>query len=241
MAGFWQDFRYAVRQVRKSPGFAIVTILILALGIGLNTAMFSVANAAMLRPLPYPDSDLLVRVWSTSTRIQTDVSSYPDFQDWASQSHSFEQMGAYSGRSFNLSGGDRPQRVDGLRTTASLFSVLRVKPLVGRLFTAEEQSAGQDHLVLLTESLWRTRFQANPGMVGSTLKLNDENYTVIGVLPSSFDFPPEQKSAILVPLSPDPSRNHGFLNVVGRLRSGVSLREAQAEMSTIARRLGKQY
>jgi len=241
MTGLFQDLRYALRQLRNSPGFALVSVLTLALGIGANAAIFSVVNAVLLRPLPYPDSNRLVRIWSTSPRLSTDVSSYPDFRDWADQSRSFEQMAACSGRSFNLSGGDRPQRVEGLRTTAGLFSTLRVKPLLGRLFSDDEQSAGQDHLVLLTENMWKSHFNANAGILGSTLKLDDENYTVIGVLPSELDFPPGQKIALFVPLRPDPNRNHGFLSVLGRLRAGVTLNDAQAEMSTIALRLAGQY
>ena len=241
MTGLFQDLRYALRQLRNHPGFAAVSVLTLALGIGANTAIFSVVNAILLRPLPYPDSNSLVRVWSTSARFSTDVSSYPDFRDWAEQSRSFEQIAALSGRSFNLSGSDRPQRVEGLRTTAGLFSALRVRPLLGRLFSDDEQSAGQDHIVLLTENMWKNHFNANPGILGSTLKLDDENYTIIGVLPSEIDFPPGQKVALFVPLRPDPNRNHGFLSVLGRLRSGLTLNEAQVEMSTIALRLAEQY
>jgi putative ABC transport system permease protein len=241
MTGLFQDLRYALRQLRNNPGFAIVSVLTLALGIGANTAIFSVVNAALLRPLPYPDSNRLVRVWSTSARFSTDVSSYPDFRDWVDQSRSFEQLAACSGRSFNLSGSDRPQRVEGLRTTAGLFSALRVRPLLGRLFSDDEQSAGQDHLVLLTENMWKSHFNANAGILGSTLKLDDENYTIIGVLPSVLDFPPGQKVALFVPLRPDPNRNHGFLSVLGRVRAGVTLDAAQAEMSTIALRLAEQY
>jgi putative ABC transport system permease protein len=241
MTGLFQDLRCAWRQLRTNRGFAIVSVLTLALGIGANTAIFSVVNAVLLRPLPYPDSNSLVRVWSTSARFSTDVSSYPDFRDWAEQSRSFEQMAAFSGRSFNLSGSDRPQRVEGLRTTAGLFSALRVRPLLGRLFSDDEQSAGQDHIVLLTENMWKNHFNANPGILGSTLKLDDENYTVIGVLPSEVDFPPGHKVSLFVPLRPDPNRNHGFLSVLGRLRAGLTLNDAQAEMSTIALRLAEQY
>jgi putative ABC transport system permease protein len=241
MTGLVQDLRYALRQLRNYPGFAIVSVLTLALGIGANTAIFSVVNAVLLRPLPYPDSNGLVRVWSTSARFPTAVSSYPDFRDWVDQSRSFEELAACSGRSFNLSGSDRPQRVEGLRTTAGLFSALRVRPLLGRLFSDDEQSTGQDHLVLLTENMWKSHFNANAGILGSTLKLDGENYTVIGVLPSVLDFPPGQKVALFVPLRPDPNRNHGFLSVLGRLRAGVTLNAAQAEMSTIALELAEQY
>jgi putative ABC transport system permease protein len=240
MTGLFQDLRYASRQLRNNPGFAVISVLTLALGVGANTAIFSVLNAVLLRPLPYPDSNRLVRVWSTSARFATDVSSYPDFRDWAEQSRSFKQMAAFSDRSFNLSGSNRPQRVEGLRTTAGLFSALRVRPLLGRLFSDDEQSAGQDHIVLLSENMWKSHFNASAGIVGSTLKLDDENYTVI-VLPSGIDFPPGEKVALFVPLRPDLNRNHGFFSVLGRLRAGVTLNDAQAEMSAIAQRLAEQY
>ena len=158
MSGLIQDVRYALRQLRKSPGFTLVAVLTLALGIGANTAIFSVVEGVLLRPLPYRDSDQLARVWSTSNRSSRDVSSYPDFKDWADQNHSFQQMAAYRGQSFNLSGGDHPERIRGLMITSKFFELLDVKPILGRAFTSDEHELGRNHVVLLSSALWQSHF-----------------------------------------------------------------------------------
>ena len=241
MNGVFQDLRYALRQMCGSPGFTALAVATLALGIGANTAIFSAVNALLLRPLPYHDANRLVRLWSTSDRFPTDVSSYPDFKDWGQQSRSLEQIAAYRGAAFSLSGVDRPQPISGLSVTAGFFDLFSLKPLLGRLFSADEESAGSNHIVLLGERLWRRQFGADPGVLGSNLKLSDENYTVVGILPAGFDFPPGSRTELVVPLPPDGNRDHGFLYVVGRLRRGTPLVRAQAEMSAIARRLAQQY
>lgn len=242
MSGLIQDVRYALRQLRKSPGFTLVAVLTLALGIGANTAIFSVVEGVLLRPLPYRDSNQLARVWSTSHRSSKDASSYPDFKDWADQSHSFLQMAAYRPQSFNLSGGDRPERIRGLLITSKFFELLDVKPTLGRSFTNEEQELGRSHVVLLSSALWQSHFAGDPGVLGRSVKLDDENYTVIGVLPSSFDFPPdEDKGGVVLPLPPDVRRSHGFLYVFGRLKPDTTLLSAQADLDTITRRLAEQY
>lgn len=241
MIGLAQDLRYALRQLRKSPGFTAVAVITLALGIGANTAIFSVVNAVLLRPLLYPDANRIVRVWSVSDRFPMDVSSYPDFKDWSEQSRCFQQAAAYYEQSFNLSGGDHPQRLKGLRVTAGFFGVLGVKPVLGRFFSEDEQSAGRNHVVLLGEDLWKNHFAANPGIVGSTLRLSDDSYTVIGILPAAFEFPPNRTDAVVVPLEPDRRRSHGFISVIGRLKPAATVAEAQAELSTIASRLAGEY
>lgn len=241
---FWQDLRYAARTLRKSPGFSIVAVLTLALGIGANTAIYSVVNALLLRPLPYKDSSRLVRLWPTNVKtgpLPYAITSYPDFTDWKTQSHSFEQVEGYVPRSFNLSGGDQPQRVYGLRASAGLLALLGITPIHGRTFLAEETQPGKDHVLLLSEGLWQSRFARDPNVLGKTVKLNDENYLVIGILPAAFQFPPNNPCALVLPQPPDPSRGHGFLNVVARLKTGVTLATAQTEMETIARRLELQY
>ena len=242
MSGLIQDVRFAMRQVRKSPGFTLVAVLTLALGIGANTAIFSVVEGVLLRPLPYHNSDQLVRVWSTSNRSSKDVSSYPDFKDWADQNHSFQQMAAYRGQSFNLTGGDHPERIRGLMITSKFFELLDVKPIVGRAFTSDEHELGRDHVVLLSSALWQSHFAGDPGVLGRSLKLDDESYTVIGVLPSSFDFPPDEtKGGVVLPLPPDMRRTHGFLYVFGRLKPDATLLSAQADLDTLVRRLAGQY
>jgi predicted permease len=240
----WQDLRYAARALRKSPGFSIVAILTLALGIGANTAIFSVVNALLLRPLPYKDAGRLMRLWPTGPRgdrLPHAVTSYPDFMDWREQSHSFEQVEGYVPRSFNLTGGDEPQRVYGLRSSAGLLTLLGVTPIHGRAFLAEEIQPGKDHVLLLSEGLWQSRFARDPHVLGKIVKLNDENYTVIGILPGAFQFPPDNPSNLVLPLPPDPNRGHGFVNVAARLKPGITVAKAQVEMDTVARRLEMQY
>ncbi len=239
-----QDLRYGARLLRRSPGFSIVAILTLALGIGANTAIFSVVNALLLRPLPFHDPANLVRIWPTNTKtglVPYSITSYPDFLDWKNQSHSFEQVEGYVPRTFNLTGGDQPQRVPGLRTSPGFLPLLGVAPILGRVFLPDEIQAGQDHLVLFSEGLWQSRFARDPGILGKTVQLNDETYTVIGIFPAAFQFPPNQPVGIVLPQPPDPNRGHGFVNVAGRLKPGVTLAQAQAEMDTIARRLELQY
>jgi putative ABC transport system permease protein len=232
-----QDLRYGVRLLRRSPGFSIVAILTLALGIGANTAIFSVVNAFLLRPLPFADSSRLMRLWSNTGSI----TSYPNFLDWKTESRSFEQVEAYVPRSFNITGGDRPVHVSGLRTSGGLLQLLQVDPVHGRTFIPDEIQPGRDHVVLLSEGLWQSRFARDPGVLGKTVKLNDEIFTVIGILPSTFQFPPDHPADIVLPLPPDPDRGHGFVNVVARLKAGATLTQAQVEMDTIAKQEQLQY
>src|SRR5437016_12846508 len=183
------DIRYAIRTIIKSPGFTSVSVIALALGIGANTAIFSVVNALLLRPLPYKDASRLMRLWPTGPkgdRAPYAVMSYPNLIDWREQNHSFEQVEGYVPRSFNLTGGDQPQRVYGLRSTAGLLSLLGVTPIHGRAFLEEEIQPGKDHVLLLSEGLWQSRFARDPGVLGKIVKLNGENYTVIGILPRAF-------------------------------------------------------
>jgi len=238
-----QDVRYGLRMLAKNPGFTAVAVLTLALGIGANTAIFSMVNSVLLRPLPYRDSSQLVRVWAMDLRqgSQHDVASYPDFADWAAQNHSFEQLAAYSGRSYNFSGGDHPERLRGSRISVGLLNALGVKPALGRDFLPEEHQPGRSHVVLLSDGLWRSHFASDPHVLGRTVKLNDEDYTVVGVLPPHYEFPPNEVAKLVVPLEPDASRGHAFIFVMGRLKPDVTLVQAQAEMATIGRRLQQQY
>jgi predicted permease len=240
-----QDLQYGVRLLRRSPGFSSVAILTLALGIGANTAIFSVVNAFLLRPLPFADSSRLMRLWPISTKTGLSpngvVTSYPDFMDWKTQSRSFEQVEVYNPRSFNITGADRPVHVAGLRASGGLLQLLQVNPIEGRTFVPDETQPGRDHVVLLSEGLWQSRFARDPGVLGKTVKLNDEVFTVIGILPSTFQFPPDNPADIVLPQPPDPSRGHGFLNVVARLKANATVAQAQTEMDTIAKQLELQY
>jgi predicted permease len=241
MATLLNDIRYGIRTLRKNPGFTLVAVLTLGLGIGANTAIFSAVNAVLLGPLPYPGAHRLVRVWSTSDRFPHDVSSYPDFKDWSDQNHGFGQMGAYAERSFNLSGGDHPERIHGLEASAGLLEMMGVRPILGRGFSPDEQQPGRNHVVLIGAALWRSHFGGKSDVLGKSVKLNDDNYSVIGILPSAFDFPPDSGARLVIPLPPDLHRTHGFLSVIGRLKPGTTINQAQAEMTTIARRLAQQY
>jgi predicted permease len=232
-----QDVRYGLRLLRRSPGFSSVAILTLALGIGANSAIFSVVNAFLLRPLPFTDSSRLMRIWP----VNDSVTSYPDFLDWKTQNRGFEQVEVYNPRSFNITGGDRPVRVNGLRASGGLLQLLRVNPIQGRTFVPAEIQPGRDHVVLLSEGLWQSRFARDSGILGKTVKLNDEVFTVIGILPLTFQFPPDDPSDIVLPQPPDPDRGHGFLNVVGRLKAGATLAQAQMEMDTIAKQQELHY
>ncbi len=239
-----QDLRYGIRLLRRGPGFSVVAILTLALGIGANTAIFSVVNAFLLRPLPFADSSRLVRIWPIDVKTGKSPypnTSYPNFSDWKTESRSFEQVEAYVTRSFNITGGAQPEHLGGLRTSGGLLQLLRVNPILGRTFAADEIQPGRDHVVLLSEGLWQRRFARDPGVLGKTVKLNDEPFTVIGILPAAFQFPPDAPASIVLPQPPDPDRGHGFLNVVARLNPGVTLRQAQVEIETIARQQELQY
>jgi putative ABC transport system permease protein len=239
-----QDLRYGLRLLLRSPGFSVVAIVTLALGIGANTAIFSVVNAFLLRPLPFADSSRLMRLWPTDTKRGLSpypTTSYPNFVDWKMQSRSFEQVEAYDKRSFRFTGGDRPQQVGALRASAGLLQLLRVNPIHGRTFVPDEIQPGLNHVVLLSEGLWQSRFARDPAVLGHTVKLNDEVFTVIGILPSTFQFPADGPANIVMPLAPDPDRGHGFLNVVARLKAGSTLTEAQVEMDTLARQQELQY
>ncbi|MFL6227896.1 MAG: ABC transporter permease [Pyrinomonadaceae bacterium] len=243
MGTVWQDFRYAARTLRKNPGFALVAIFTLALGIGANTAIFSVVNAVLLRPLPYPDADRLVDLSETYPGGFGSV-SVPNLEDWRWQTNAFEGIAAYTFRAFSLQGGDSPERLTGERVSANYFDVLGVRPQFGRAFAPEEERAGSDHVVVLSDALWRRDFAADPRIVNRTIPLNGENYTVVGVMPPVANalYKTVQVWAPLV-FSDDERTdrgNHLYLSV-GRIKPGVTVEQAQAEMDAIARRLAAQY
>jgi predicted permease len=245
-----QDIRYAFRMLRKSPGFTAVAVLTLALGIGANTAIFSVVNGVLLRPLPYPNSNRLAQVWSTNphTNPWGDWVSYPDFVDWRAQNKVFEGLLAYRTWLTNITGGDHPDAVLAVLASSNLFSVLRSQPLLGRSFLPGEDKPGHNFVVVLSDALWRSRFGADPHLVGKAVAINSESYTVIGIMPPGFRFPLDLPKGLVpsvwLPLGLDPSQSdrgsHNY-RVVGRLRPGVTLSQAQADMETIARNLAQDY
>jgi len=239
------DLRYSLRQVLKNPGFFVVAVAALALGIGANTAIFSAVEALLLRPLPYFQPDRLVMVWDDSSFI-----GFPDntpapanFVDWKSQNTVFSDMAARQGSSMSLTGDGAPEQLFGQRVTTNFFDVLGVQPALGRVFTPEEDKA-KEHVVLLSYGLWQRRFGGDRSIVGRYVLLNNGPTKVLGVMPKGFFFR-EKNVDYWTPLYFTPERwaqrgNH-FLNVVARMKPGVTLKQAQSEMNTIAVRLQKQY
>jgi predicted permease len=243
-----QDLRYGLRMLLKNPGFTAIAVLALALGIGANSAIFSVVNTLLLRPLPYKNPSQLVVIWENATHLgfPKNTPSPANFLDWQKQNTLFEGMAAFAERSFNLTGIGEPERLDGRRVSANLFDLLGVKPLLGRTFVAEEDKPGTK-VVLLNESLWKRRFGSDPGVIGRALALNGESYTVVGVLPNNVRLPAfgNWRDQVWVPLAFPPEeaaqRGNHFLQVSGRMKPGVNLAQAKAEMETIAGRLAQQY
>src|SRR5512146_1822943 len=171
-----QDLRYGVRTLLKSPGFALIAIITLALGIGANTAMFSIVNGVLLRPMPYPQPERLLKLYTRMPQFEQASVSYPNFLDWQQRSRSFEQMAAYRNDNFNLTGEANPERLRGLMMSATMFPTLGVKPIVGRVYTPEEDRRGAAPVVVLTSSFWRTRFGADRNIIGRTLTLDERLY-----------------------------------------------------------------
>jgi putative ABC transport system permease protein len=241
------DIRYALRMMRRSPGFSAIAIAALALGIGANAAIFSVVNAVLLRPLPYRQPESLVRVFENNRqRNEPRYSVAPaNFVDWRDQNQVFEGIAAIDPfSSLNLTGRGEPLRIQGVRVSASLFPLLGIHAVVGRTFRPEEDQPGRNRVVLLAHGLWQRQFGADPKIVGQTLTLNDVAYTVIGVLPAGFQYPAKEFE-LFVPLALDAreaaQRGTHPLQVVARLKAGVTLGQAQTEMDAIATRLEQQY
>ena len=189
MQTLWQDLRYGARMLAKKPGFTLVAILTLALGVGANTAIFTVINAALLRPLPYEDADRLVVVATTMRRDTVEVRSvsYPDFVDWRDQNTVFERIAAQTSTSFTLTGGAEPERVNGELVSADYFPLLRARAAMGRTFLPEEDRTSDTHRVALVGyGLWQRRFGGSSALLGQTIQLNDGNYIVVGVMPEGF-------------------------------------------------------
>jgi putative ABC transport system permease protein len=242
----WQDVRYGARMLLKNPGITSVVILALALGIGANTAIFSVVNAVLLRPLPYAESDRLVFL-SESSKTMDEISvSYPNFSDWRKLNQSFESIGVFNRNSYNLVGSGEPERILTAQASADLFTALRVQPAIGRIYTNEEDKPGGTPVVVLSYGLWQRRFGGQPGILNQQLNFNNKSYTVIGVMPQSFQYPNRVEMWVPVgQLSGDVNwqqrGNHPGLYGVARLKPGVTPEQAQAEMSMIAANLEKQY
>lgn len=248
MATLSQDLRYAFRMLVKNPGFTIVAVLTLGLGVGANTAIFSVVNAVLLGPLPYPQPDHLVKVWGNFAGIgipnNQNWISAPEFKDLESQNKSFSQIAAIDSASVNLSINGTPQRIEGYRVSPSLFPMLGTQPIVGRAFLPEEAQPGRDKVVLLSYGLWQRGFGGDPKVVGRTLDINGLDYSVVGVMPASFQYPEDAEvwgplAFAPADLMPDNRGNHG-LEVLARIKPGLSLAQARDDMKSLTQAVEQQ-
>src|SRR5579864_1366795 len=243
-----QDVRYGLRVLRKSPGFAAVAVIVKRLGIGANTAIFSVVNAVLLRPLPYREPSRLMQLWHVPPPKNfpgmTMFSVSPaNYLDWERQNDVFQSMAIYGFRSFNITGSEQPQALQASAVSHDFYSTLGVHPMLGRTFTADEQQPGRSHVVILGYALWKSSFGGNPHIVGSSISLDDQPYTVVGVMPPEFKFP--DWAQLWTPLGwTDQERavrgNHNYM-VIARLKPGTAMQQAQAEMNIISARLQQQY
>src|SRR5688572_30468439 len=250
-----KDLRYGIRSLLKHSSFTAIAVITLALGIGANTAMFSVINAVLLRPLPYHDPGRLVTIWEESPErdlYQLPI-SYANYRDWVDQNHVFEQISAYTFTNLNLTGAGEPARLSTVRTSANLFSLVGATPRLGRTFLPEEDKEGGNRVVILGHALWQSRFASDPAIIGKSLTLNNQSHTVVGVMSPNFQFPVgfgylgkvlNDPTDLYVPIAAtgDEARrgNYSFF-ALGRLKPGVTIDQARAEMTTIERRLEQQY
>ena len=244
------DLKYAIRMLCKTPAFTIIAAVTLALGIGANSAIFSVIDTVLLRPLPFPKSDELVMVYSNNLKSEPDgryTSSFPNFHDYRAQSRSFTAMAAYAGAGGVLTGVGEAKELSGVAVDGDFFDVLGVKPMLGRGFTAEEAKVGAPYVLVIGYGTWQRAFGGNPAIVGQQVVFSGRSHTVLGVMPPGWKFPVQDERSdyivALQPLTPDEVARRGsnFLRVIARLQPGVTLKQAEAEMAPIAARLAEQF
>jgi putative ABC transport system permease protein len=237
-----RDVRYAIRQLTRTPGFALVAILTLALGIGASSAIFSVVNGVLLRPLPYPEPDALVRVFEIVPQYGRFSVAPASFLDWRQQNTVFERIATYNSTSATFTDTSGPERITGATVSWDLFDLLKVQPLLGRSFKADEDAPGKDSVIVLSHGMWQRRFGGDPNILGRSVTLSGTPVTIIGVMPASFLFPRDAEFWRPIALNPaKASRGGHFLAVIARTKPGISIKQAEAEMKTIAERLAIQY
>jgi putative ABC transport system permease protein len=241
----WQDLRYGARMLLKHKGFTLIAILTLALGIGANTAVFSVINAVLIRSLPFAEADQLVMIWETQPDVRGPVGAYPNFQDWRAQAQSFQGMAAFSNKRYGkaeLTGQGETVEAQGMLISYDLFPLLGLKPILGRNFLLEEEQPTNNRVVILSQSLWRRGFANDPGVVGKSIQLDGASFTVVGVMgeqyPLETDFWLPLSHLSQIDLT---SRRHHSVQAIGRLKPGVTIEQARKEMETIAERLRQLY
>jgi putative ABC transport system permease protein len=245
MDSFFKDISYGIRSLMRRPALTLIAIITLAVGIGANSAIFSVVNALLIRPLPFPELERIVAIWETqpSRGVVRNEASMANYLDWRTQNQTFEQMGLYRWWSASLTGQDVPERIQGFLVTANFLDVLGVTPAWGRGFAADEDQPGKDAVAILSYGLWQRRFGGDPGIVNRTITLNGITRTVVGVMPQGFNYPAGVE--VLAPLAITPelarSRQSHSYYVVGRLKPGISLASSQTDLATIASRLEKEH
>jgi putative ABC transport system permease protein len=245
------DLKYALRSLAKTPAFTAIAVITLALGIGANSAIFSVIDTVLLRPLPYKNPDQLAMLWIKDSHDpdpkQRGVFSFPDFADVRDQNHSFASMAAFTRAGTVLTQGDESQMLEGVAITADVFDTLGVAPVLGRAYTRDDDKIGGAPVVVITSELWRRAFGSDRNIIGKQVTMASRSYTVVGVMPAGFKFPLDSdRLDYLMPLQsivgPDlTNRGAHFLSVVARVKPGMSLRQGEAEVSTIMARLARQY
>jgi putative ABC transport system permease protein len=246
MGTLWQDLRYGIRMLLKNPGFTLVAVLAIALGIGANTTIFSCVNALLLHPFSFDNQERLVMFWERvpEAGIRRGSVAPGNFADWRDQSQSFEEIAAINPRAFNLTEGDQPERVAGARVSPRFFAALNVKAQRGRTFTDEEGQVGHEQVALVKQSLWERRYASDPNLVGRQIMIDGIAYTVVGILPKDFNFP-VNSSELWTPLAFDPKqqgeRDSHYLQVIGRLKPGVTRAQAQGELDSISQRTQAQF
>jgi predicted permease len=255
METWWNDVRHGLRVLAKARGFTAVAVLSLAIGIGANSAIFSVTNALLLRPLPYPDADRIAILWQRSPglNVPQDWFSIGQYLDIKAENTTFEHVTAAIGASFNMTGGGQPERVDGVRVTSSFFPLFGARPAMGRMFTADDEQPGPPKSVILTDGFWQRRFGSDRSVLGKTLTLNGNNLTIVGVLSGAFSFNKEimpavngiQRAELILPLASPPSaranRGGEDFNIFALLKPGVTVDRAQSQMDGVAARMKQQY
>jgi putative ABC transport system permease protein len=240
------DLRYALRTLRKSPGFTAVVLLTLALGIGATTAIFTVVDAVMLRPYPYRDMDRIVMIAETMRSGQMLSIAWPNFRDWREQNQVFEHLGIYRGTVVNLSGGDQPERLNASLASSEVFKAVGLDAMIGRTFTADEDRPGAPRIAVVSERFWRSHFAGDPAALGRTIMLDGEPHTIVGVMPAGMRFPSRLTDVWLplgrfVPTFPPDRGAHPGLFAVAKLKAGISAQRAASDMDAIARRLEQQF
>jgi putative ABC transport system permease protein len=236
MGSILKDLRQGARMLFRTPGFLVAAVVALSLGIAANTVIFSLVNAVLLRPLPFRQPDRLVTLSGEDQKFRQVTLTPADFVFWRNQTRIFEDLVCYTGGSFNLSGGQKPARVEGISVSAGFFSLLGVQPILGRAFAENENSPGQGQVTIIGNHLWRHLFNSDPGVIGKTLKLDGQNYTVVGVMGSDFQF--LMTADLITPAEINPtSRSNAFFRIIGRLSPGFTIEQARAERDSVAAQL----